>query len=265
MSSEIDAINRRTMNGRRAVAQYGRGDTLSAAEAAALARVADEAMGRPILDLGVGGGRTVAALRAVSNDYVGVDYSKAMVEATKRRYPGARFVHADARDLAFLADRSIFLAVFSCNGIGMVNHEDRLAILREVRRVLVPGGVFLFSTHNQRCPDHDAGFQLPALEPSANPAKLVVRIARFTRSAAARAYNRWRLDRHSRRGLEYSIINDVCHDYGVMLYYIGLEAQRRQLVAAGFEADAEAFDLEGRLITGDSTHSSITLLARARA
>ena len=41
--------------------------------------------GQPILDLGVGGGRTVPLLRAVSSDYVAVDYTPAMGEACRRR------------------------------------------------------------------------------------------------------------------------------------------------------------------------------------
>ena len=59
--------------------------------------------------------------------------------------------------------------MFSCNGIGMVAHQDRLSIMREVHRLLKPGGVFLFSTHNQNCPDHSAGFRLPEFEFTRNP------------------------------------------------------------------------------------------------
>lgn len=245
-----------------AVAQYARNDALSAAEAAALAHVADEARGRPILDIGVGGGRTVRGLREVSPDYVGLDYSRPMIDAATKRFPDARFVHGDARDMRFLPDASIFLAVFSCNGIGMVSHHDRLAILREVRRVLTPGGAFLFSTHNQNCPDHTEGFTFPEFEWSRNPAKLAVRSLRFARRTVKRAVNRYRFARHDFRSDEYSIINDRCHDYGTMLYYISLAAQRQQLESHGFQGGARAFDLDGREVHDDSDHSSLTLLAR---
>ena len=48
--------------------KYTVSTVLEPAEAAGLAAIASEARGRPILDLGVGAGRTVVALRAVSED-----------------------------------------------------------------------------------------------------------------------------------------------------------------------------------------------------
>lgn len=262
MSSNQDAVNRKIMADRKIVAGYARWNELSPPEAAALARIAPEAKGLPILDVGVGGGRTVSALRAVSEDYLGVDYSQAMIDACRRAYPSARFEHADARDLSRWKDGSFFLAVFSCNGIGMVGHADRLAILREVRRVLAPGGAFLFSTHNRASSDARAGFKLPEVELSLNPARMGVRALRFAKQVAVRVRNRRRLGKLVEHGEGYSIINDACHDYGTMLYYVDLAAQRRQLRDAGFEDELEAWDLSGRPTTDASTDGSITLLAR---
>ena len=147
----IDDINQRTMRSREAVEHYSDVSELTAPEQASLQMVAALARGRPILDIGVGVGRTVKPLLAVSSDYIGVDNSPEMIEACKARYPGVCLMFADARRMESLADESIFLAMFSCNGIGMVSHEDRLLILREVFRVLQPGGVFLFSSHNRSC------------------------------------------------------------------------------------------------------------------
>ena len=262
MASSQDAVNQRLMAQRRIVNGYARSAGLEAPEAAALARIAPEAKGRPILDVGVGGGRTVQPLREVSEDYLGIDYSTEMVNACRRAYPDVRFEHADARDLSRIADGAYFLAVFSCNGIGMVGHADRLAILRELRRVLMPGGALLFSTHNRASSDAAAGFQLPALQPSLNPARLAVRLARFARRTAVRLYNRRRLGKLVEHGDGYSIINDVCHDYGTMLYYIDLAAQRRQLRDAGFDDAVESWDLAGRPTDESSTDGSITLLVR---
>jgi SAM-dependent methyltransferase len=261
----MDALNRKTMQDPAVVAGYARGDALEPAERALLERVAAELRGAAILDLGVGGGRTVPALRVLAGPagrYVGLELEPAMAAACRRRFPDAAIEVGDARDLSRFADGSFGLVVFSCNGLGMVGHADRLRVLAEVRRVLAPGGAFLFSTHNRRSPDHDAGFQLPVLELSANPLRLGVRALRFARDTARRLQNRRRHRPREERHADYSIINDVCHHYGTMLYYVDLPTQRRQLVAAGFAPDAAAVDLAGREITGDCRDSSITLLAR---
>jgi hypothetical protein len=152
--------------------------------------------------------------------------------------------------------------VFSCNGIGMVDHPGRLRILAEVQRVLRPGGAFLFSAHNRRCSDHDAGFRFPRFDWCADPLRLAVRGARFVSSTIARVRNRRRHLPEEQRLADYSIVNDVCHDYGTLLYYIDLASQRRQLVAAGFRPDAIAFDLAGREIEDDTLDSSILFLVR---
>jgi ubiquinone/menaquinone biosynthesis C-methylase UbiE len=262
MSSAIDQINLAEMRKPSSVKHYSHNTELSDAERAALDCVAVRANGRRILDIGVGGGRTVQALLQVSPDYLGVDNSAEMVTACRGRYPGVAFEHADARAMSALPDASVHLAMFSCNGIGMVAHEDRLSIMREVHRVLEPGGVFLFSTHNQNCPDQSAGFKLPELELSRNPVRLAVRLMRFAWKVPVRLARRYRFRKHEVRTAEYSMINDVCHDYGVMLYYITLANQRRQLEAMGFEKDAEAFDGDGARMLGEGTHSSMMLIAR---
>ena len=262
MSNIIDEINMRTMRTASAVRAYSNTEALTPAERASLESVATLARAKPILDLGVGSGRTVRALMEVSDDYMGVDYSREMVAACQMRYPGVNLRHADARDLSEVEDSSKFLVMFSCNGIGMVNHDDRLAIFREVFRVLQPGGVFLFSTHNQSCPDHTANFRFPEIEFSKNPVRLLVRMARFVRDTPISAYNRWRFRKHDLRTPEYSMINDFCHNYSTMLYYITLKNQRRQLVGLGFEDNAEAFDRHGNPIEHDSTDSSIAFVAR---
>src|SRR5262245_28215437 len=111
---------------RRVVAEYSNGDALTPAEKAALAAIGDSCRGKRILDIGVGGGRTVPALRALSSDYVGVDYMPEMIERCRQRFPDVRFEVADARNLACFPDRSFDLIVFACNGISMVSHEGRL-------------------------------------------------------------------------------------------------------------------------------------------
>ena len=120
-----------------------------------------------------------------------------------------------------------------------------MQIMSEVHRVLKPGGYFLFSTHNKNCPDSTAIFKLPEVAFSPNPVRLAFRLARAVRRTPLRLMRRLRMRRHEVRNSEFAMINDVCHDYGVMLYYITLDKQRLQLEKMGFSPDAEAFALDG--------------------
>jgi len=75
-------------------------------ERAAFECVRADAADQPILDLGVGAGRTVSLLRSISRDYVGLDYTPELVGVCRQKHPGVRIVQGDARDLSQFADGS---------------------------------------------------------------------------------------------------------------------------------------------------------------
>jgi len=107
--------------------------------------------GSDILDLGVGGGRTTAYLAGRASSYVGVDYSAAMIEVCQKKFPGLEFRVADAADLSAFRGESFDAVVFAFNGIDFVlPAEARRACLGHIQRVLKPGGVLIFSSHNPR-------------------------------------------------------------------------------------------------------------------
>lgn len=130
------------------VASYGVSDHVDAAEPLALAAFAAALPAGPVLDVGVGGGRTTGFLRDLGDGYHGVDYSAEMVDLARRQHPGVTFSVQDARALD-LPDASFAGVVFSYNGIDSVGHDDRAQVFRSVRRVLLPGGAFLYSTLNK--------------------------------------------------------------------------------------------------------------------
>src|SRR5690348_337316 len=107
--------------------------------------------GMSILDMGVGGGRTTQYLSRIAARYVGADYSEAMVDACRKRFPDRQFRHCDATDMVQFADGEFDAIVFSANGIDYIAaDEGRARCLAEIARVLKPGGVFIFSSHNAR-------------------------------------------------------------------------------------------------------------------
>lgn len=261
MINAVDEVNKGTM--RAAVPVYTNFSGLGAPEQVALASIAERVEGGRILDLGVGGGRTVPHLVALSEHYIGVDYVRDMVDACAARYPGVRFEHADARYMPQFADASFDLIVFAWAGICMVDHPGRLQILKEIRRLLKPGGFFVFSTYNQNSADHHQSFEFPEFTFSLNPLKLTRRALGFARSTVARLRNRARLRRFEVRGDEYSIVNDRCHDYATLLYYIALPNQRRQLAQAGFVKPPAVYDGSGRPVETDTPDSSITFVVES--
>lgn len=256
----MDSINQRTM--RDAVHEYHAIalEGLNAQESALLGAGGD-LTGLRLLDLGVGAGRTVRPLRAISREYVGVDYMQEMVDHCRREFPDVRFEQADARSMKQFADGSFDVVFFSCNGISMVDHAGRLAILGEVRRLLAPDGLFAFSTCNRNSPQFEARFRFPDFQFTRHPLKLLVRSARFLAQTAFRARNRLRYLPHEVRAAEFAILNDVCHHYQTMLYFIDVKQQVRQLEKAGFTG-VGVYDLSGRPAIEGCRDGTIGFVAR---
>ncbi len=248
-AQDIDAINRRAWKSRDAQSQFA---TLAGwtdpGERRATARVAEEARGKPILDIGVGGGRTTAILREISTDYVGIDYTPEMVELCRSNHPWARIEHGDARDLSAFPDGSKFLVVFSFNGIDAVDYEDRMKILREVHRVLQPGGLFIVSAHNREGPGHREQLGLGMLHLTAHPLKLGWRVLNFALFASASFLNHRRHRRLNREFEGYSIRNAAAHNFGIVIVYTTFEEQKRQLASVGFRTEAVYDNEAGRLV-----------------
>ena len=93
--------------------------------------------GDRVLDACCGTGDLAVAARAAgAGQVVGVDFSEPMLERARRKAPELEWVQADVLALPF-EDASFDSAVV---GFGVRNVEDLEAGLRELRRVLRPGG-----------------------------------------------------------------------------------------------------------------------------
>ncbi|MEV6552705.1 class I SAM-dependent methyltransferase [Streptomyces sp. NPDC051597] len=99
---------------------------------------------RRILELASGTGALTSVLiaEAPAAEVTATDLNEAMVAYGSARVPDAMWRQADAQRLPF-PDGSFDLVV--CQ-FGVMFFPDRIAAFREVRRVLAPGGRFLFNT-----------------------------------------------------------------------------------------------------------------------
>ena len=237
MAPDMDAVNRQAWQQPDTVHVYRKlqGHT-DPGEQAAIDYVAGEARSRPLLDIGVGGGRTTPLLQAISTNYVGIDYTEAMVQVCRHQHPDTRIEHMDARDLSAFADGQFALAMFSFNGIDAIDYADRHTVLREVHRVLQDGGRFLFSAHNRNGPGHGEVPRL-SLEFSWNPLKLGWRGLKLARSLGPSWRNHSRNRKLGETHEAWSIQNCSAHDFSIVVMYTTLTEQVRQLQDAGFTVE----------------------------
>jgi SAM-dependent methyltransferase len=208
-----------------------------------LPRLAAAAAGRPILDIGVGAGRTIPLLAPAGDGYVAVDYLPEMVELSRSLHPGVRVEQADARDLSGFADESFGAVFFSYNGIDGIAHEDRAAVHRAAMRVLEPGGTYLYSTHNlDYCAAGLPPWHRLNLDLDNGPRAMLSCAARMPERA--RSYHRLRpLTLH---GEGWAILVGSGYDYSVLWHHVTPAEAAAELERAGFVSPAEVFDATGR-------------------
>mgnify|MGYP000072977940 CR=1 FL=1 len=203
--------------------------------------------GGRFLDIGVGGGRTAALLARHAGSYLGIDYTPEMVEVARVNHPDFDFQLMDARNMRALDDGSQDLVVFSYNGLDSVDPQGRLAILKEVNRVLAPGGAFVFSTFHRDWHGFRQGpSSADVVPPTSNPLLLGLRYYRYA-VGALRARGR---RRHEVRNGEHAILLHHAHYFGIMVYATTIAQINGQLAEAGFATPTNIFDEHGAEISG---------------
>ena len=213
---------------------------LRAPETMMLERYRDALSGR-VLELGCGAGRLSGHLLAVAQEFRGLDISPSMIAHCRRAYPGGRFEQGDLRDLSRYETGSLDVVFAPFNVLDVLDDAERGRVLGEIRRMLADEGLLMMSTHNLA---HAPYIPKPThLYSRRNPVRLSRELLRVPRRI-----RNWRRGQplQSRRG-HHAILVDEAHDYSILHYYIGRDAQQRQLAGLGFEL-LECLDLDGRSV-----------------
>ena len=228
-------------------------------ESTTFIRYRDDFVGRRILDLGSGAGRLAVYLCPVVAQYTGLEISSSMIEHCQRRFFDGQFIEGDIRNLTAFSDASFDSILAVSNLFDAVAHDERLQVLAEVRRVLVPNGLLYFSAHNRNFAEAGQG---PQLERCRNPVTQLRVLLDYWKASA----NHRRLKPQQKWEDDFALLNDSGNNFAAFHYYISRKAQLEQLIAAGFQPQ-ECLDVHGRTLpdsADDSGNSSIHYIARSK-
>ena len=102
-------------------------------------------VGGRVCDLGCGPGQVARHLHEHGVEVSGIDLSPGMVAQAQQANPGIHFQQGDMRALALADDSLAGIAAFY--SLIHIAREEVTSVLKELRRVLRPGGVLLLSFH----------------------------------------------------------------------------------------------------------------------
>ncbi len=223
------------------------------AEVLILARFREALSGR-VLDVGCGAGRLLAYLVQLGADAHGVDISSQMVEHCRLRFPDAEVTQADLMSLSGQVDGPFDAVLMSDNVLDVADDAHRRAALADVRRLLVPGGLLAFSSHNlanwEGTPPSrgalPARSKLTALAHDLS-GRSIAWTVRAILSLPRRRANHRRLAPLQYRAGDHAVVNDSAHDYSLLHYYISRGEQVRQLAELGYSV-VDVLELDGRSV-----------------
>ena len=94
-----------------------------------------------ILDIGIGTGVLAMQLAANGHQITGLDFSKAMLEATQQKLPQATLYEWDLHDgLPPVVERQRYDAIISTYTLHHFNDDEKVSLIRKLMNLLTPGG-----------------------------------------------------------------------------------------------------------------------------
>jgi 2-polyprenyl-3-methyl-5-hydroxy-6-metoxy-1,4-benzoquinol methylase len=109
--------------------------------------VAESYVRGDVLEVGCGEGRGIELLAGKASSFTAVDKIKPIVERLKKKYPEARLLTMNIPPLTGLPDNAYDFVV----SFQVIEHiQDDDLFLREIHRVLKPGGTAMLTTPNRK-------------------------------------------------------------------------------------------------------------------
>ena len=213
--------------------------------------MANAVRGSPVLDIGVGAGRTLSLLCLITSNYRAIDYSPALVERCSRAFPGRDVTVGDARDLSRFERDHFGLVLFSYNGLDSVCHEDRQVVLEEVASVLRPGGFFVYSTANKEGPWfmerpwdalHNARLDIATVR------RALYWLADFSPRWFSQLAAWWRVRKVVDDHGDWALAPIGQHGSGLVMHWTTAPLIGRELMGAGWTCSASTHPMGNRLL-----------------
>jgi len=203
---------------------------------------------KTMLDIGVGGGRTTKYFARFVQEYIGIDIADNMVLACNNRFSNltnVSFKVASATNLSEFKDDYFDFVLFSFNGLDCLNiPTERNSSLLEMKRVLAPEGICVFSSHNINSIE-----KLYKIRPSKNILKTI------KRSLVAILILLFNGPKASLKQKDLARIRDGVHLFRLQLTYIKPSIQIQQLTALGFK-NIKAYSLiDGHTLSNEEIKS----------
>ena len=221
-------LNLKTYSSPKIVSEYARDKNLQKPEETIFKIISKDLPGMRMLDIGVGAGRTTLHFAGKVKEYIGVDYSEGMIKACREQFSDMKNASFEVMDMSKgfkrFNDGSFDFILISFNSIDHVNFEERGMVLQEMKRLLVKGGIFCFSTHNINSIKTPPEFRVKDIFSPYNLVKTIYLNALVLKTK-----------RKLQKESKYVVVNDGAHFFGLNLMYVDLINQIKELEKVDFK------------------------------